>query len=217
MNMVRRDLPNQAQRTTAPSTPARPGATPAAPQARPGATAPARPLNMPQRPGVAPQPQPQAAARPAMVGGRPVPPSAKADEMMMVMRQLTELLVKENTALKKHKMDEVKGLAERKEQLARLYQGHMNAVHKDKNVLAALEPAKKNAIAQSAMKLGELMQQNASLLKANIESINMFFKSVTEALKNRHDERSASYSRSGSLGQYAVTKRSLAVSFNQTM
>jgi hypothetical protein len=150
-------------------------------------------------------------------GGRPIPPSAKADELLMVMRQLTELLGKENAALKKHKMDEVKALAERKEQLARLYQGHMNAVHKDKNVLAGLESAKKNAIAQSAMKLGELMQQNASLLKANIESINMFFKSVTEALKNRHEERSASYSRSGSLGQYAVTKRSLAVSFNQTM
>ncbi len=171
---------------------------------------------MPQRPGAAPQPQ-AAAASPAPTGGRLLPPSAKADEMMMVMRQLTELLTKENAALKKHKMDEVKALAERKEQLARLYQGHMNAVHKNKNVLAALEPAKKNAIAHSAMKLGELMQQNASLLKANIESINMFFKSVTEALKNRHEERSASYSRSGSLGQYAVTKRSLAVSFNQTM
>jgi len=186
MNMVRRDLPNQAQRSAAPGTVARPGAAGA--------------------PG-----------RPATAAGRPVPPSAKADEMMMVMRQLTELLTKENAALKKHKMDEVKALAERKEQLARLYQGNMNAVHKDKNVLASLEPAKKNAIAQSAMKLGELMQQNASLLKANIESINMFFKSVTEALKNRHEERSASYSRSGSLGQYAVTKRSLAVSFNQTM
>lgn len=211
MNMVRRDVMNQAgqhqaQRTTAPNAPARPG------------------LAMPQRPGMAPQ---QPGTRPAIGtgspgasapgGGRPIPPSAKADELLMVMRQLTELLGKENAALKKHKMDEVKALAERKEQLARLYQGHMNAVHKDKNVLAGLESAKKNAIAQSAMKLGELMQQNASLLKANIESINMFFKSVTEALKNRHEERSASYSRSGSLGQYAVTKRSLAVSFNQTM
>jgi flagellar biosynthesis/type III secretory pathway chaperone len=171
-------------------------------------------LAMPQRQSAAPQ---QPGARPAMVGGRPVSPTAKADDLVMAMRQLTELLTKENTALKKHRMEEVKALAERKEQLARLYQGHMNAVHKDKNVLAMLEPARKNAIAQSAMKLGDLMQQNASLLKANIESINMFFKSVTEALKNRHEEQSAAYSRSGALGQYAVTKRSLAVSFNQTM
>ena len=209
MNMVRRDLPQQAQRNAAPSTPARPGSA-QPPQA--GASQPSRPgLTMPQRPGMAPQ-----AARPAPAG-RLVPATAKADDLVMVMRQLTELLTKENAALKKHKMDEVKALAERKEQLARLYQGHMNAVHKDKNVLAALDPARKSAIAQAAMKLGELMQQNASLLKANIESINMFFKSVTEALKHRHEERSAAYSRSGSLGQYAVTKRSLAVSYNQTM
>ena len=149
--------------------------------------------------------------------GRAVAPTAKADELAMVMRQLTELLTKENAALKKHKMEEVKALTERKEQLARLYQGHLNAVHKDKNVLASLEPTRRNAIAQAAMKLGQLMQDNASLLKANIDAINMFFGAVTEALKHRHDERSAAYSRSGSLGQYAVTKRSLAVSFNQTM
>lgn len=152
-----------------------------------------------------------------MAGGRTLPPTAKADELAMVMRQLTELLTKENAALKKHQMDEVRALTERKEQLARLYQGHMNAVHKDKAVLAGLEPARRSAIAQTAMKLGQLMQDNASLLKANIEAINMFFGAVTEALKHRHDERSAAYSRSGALGNYAVTKRSLAVSFNQTM
>ena len=51
----------------------------------------------------------------------------------------------------------------------------------------------------------------------NIDAINMFFGAVTEALKHRHEERSAAYSRSGALGNYAVTKRSLAVSFNPTM
>lgn len=188
MNMVRRDYINQGGL-----------------QARPGA-APARQA-LPQGPS-----QPR-----TMAGGRPVPPTAKADELASVMRQLTELLTKENAALKKHKMDEVKALTERKEQLARLYQGHMNAVHKDKSVLAGLEPARRSAIAQAAMKLGQLMQDNASLLKANIDAINMFFGAVTEALKHRHEERSAAYSRSGALGQYAVTKRSLAVSFNQTM
>ena len=38
-----------------------------------------------------------------------------------------------------------------------------------------------------------------------------------DALRNRHEEKSAAYSRTGALGGYAVTKRSLAVSFNQTM
>lgn len=197
MNMMRRDLPTSpAQRSATPA--ARPGLAPA----RPGLT------NTPARAGTA-----QPGARPTP----PMRPGAKADDLAMVMRQLTELLIKENAALKKHKMEDVKAMTERKEQLARLYQGHMNAVHKDRSILANLDTAKRNQFAQAAMKLGDLMQENASLLKANIESINMFFSAVTEALKNKHEERSAAYSRSGSLGQYAVTKRSLAVSFNQTM
>lgn len=240
MNMVRRDVLNQggpnqtgasqpAARTQAPVG-QRPAGTPsqAVPAAMPTAAAPARTAPPMMRPGLAPA-RPgaspaQGAARPASSSAprpaspaRATSPNAKADELAAVMRQLTELLTKENAALKKHKMEEVKALTERKEQLARLYQGHMNAVHKDKSVLAGLDSARRSAFAQSAMKLGQLMQDNASLLKANIESINLFFKAVTDALKNRHDERSAAYSRSGALGQYTVTKRSLAVSFNQTM
>lgn len=247
MNMVRRDVLNQGGPNQSgagqdgPAQPAprvtvgqRPAGAPsqavptATPSANPTGNLPARPALPMTRPGLAParpataslsgatRPVAPSAARPA-TPGRATSPTAKADELAAVMRQLTELLTKENAALKKHKMEDVKALTERKEQLARLYQGHMNAVHKDKTILAGLDSARRSAFAQAAMKLGQLMQDNASLLKANIESINLFFKAVTDALKNRHEERSAAYSRSGALGQYAVTKRSLAVSFNQTM
>ncbi len=145
---------------------------------------------------------------------RPTVP--KSDDLFLVMRQLTELLTKENTALKRHRMEEVKALTERKEQLARLYQSHMNNVHRDPSMLRTLDESKRNIIAQSAMRLADLMKENASLLKANIQSINLFFKAVTDALKNREEEKSAAYARNGALGGYAIAKRSLAVSFNQT-
>ncbi|MHB1204892.1 MAG: hypothetical protein ACYCZX_04940 [Rhodospirillaceae bacterium] len=149
----------------------------------------------------------------AVAGARPQP---KTDELMMVIRQLTELLTKENAALKRHRTDEVKALTERKEQLARLYQGHMNAIHRDPSVLKALDPAKRASLSQQAIRLGELMQENAALLKGNIQSINMFFKAVTDAVKERQEKMAAAYSRSGSMSGY-IAKRSLAVSFNQTM
>ncbi len=203
MNMMRRDIPGQTK--------------PAAinPRANPAVTA---------RTGV----QTTAARHPGVVANGPaqapmaagvpgVRPGAKGDDLHLVIRQLSELLVKENAALKRHHPAEVKALTERKEQLARLYQSHMNAVHRDPGLLKNLEPAKRAAMTQCAMRLGELMQENASLLKANIQSINMFFKAVTDALKTRQEEKAAAYSRSGSLNGYAVTKRSLAVSFNQTM
>jgi hypothetical protein len=221
MNMMRRDLP----KGTFVAAPARatPGATVrgtpviaansyVAPH---GASAPA-----PTRPGIAgARPAPNPAPQP----GRPLPgisgvrPSAKADDLFQVIRQLTDLLVKENGALKKHRTDDVKALTEKKEQLARLYQSHMNAVHRDPTLLKSLEQSKRDMMAQAAMRLGDLMQENASLLKANIQSINMFFKAVTDAVKTRQEEKAAAYSRNGALNGYAVSKRNLAVSFNQTM
>ncbi len=192
MNMLRRDTNARPEQRPGLSTPVR-------------AAAPARPV-----PGtvtasnVAVRSQPSAPARP------------KGEDLFMVMRQLTELLTKENAALKRHRADEVKAFTERKEQLARLYQGHMNTVHRDPACLKTLDPARRAALAQAAMRLGELMQENASLLKANISSINMFFKAVTDALRQRQEEKAAAYSRRGALNGYAVTKRSLAVSFNQT-
>ncbi len=228
MNMMRRDLP-KGQFVAAPARPS-PGGTARTPavlaDGRPvtnaaAAAVAAATTPAPTRPtinGARPAPNP-AMAQPArpMPGVSGVRPAAKADDLFQVIRQLTDLLVKENTALKKHRTDEVKALTEKKEQLARLYQSHMNAVHRDPSLLKSLEQGKRDMMAHAAMRLGDLMQENASLLKANIQSINMFFKAVTDAVKTRHEEKSAAYSRSGAMGGYAVPRRNLAVSFNETM
>ena len=66
------------------------------------------------------------------------------------------------------------------------------------------------------MHLGKLMAENASLLNANITAINMYFKAVTEAVREREEKRSAAYSRQGAMNGY-IAKRTLAVSFNQTL
>ncbi|MBL8629412.1 MAG: hypothetical protein JNM81_07280 [Rhodospirillaceae bacterium] len=156
-------------------------------------------------------------------GGMPqrtVQPSSNAtrnDDLMNVIRQLSEVLTKENTALKRHNIQDVKILGERKEQLARLYQQHMNAVHRDPSAVKAWDPAKRNALAQASIKLSELMKENASLLKANITTINKFLKTVAEAVQEKHQKESASYTKQGALNGYAVVKRKLAMSYNQTM
>ncbi len=200
MNMMRRDLPGAPLRQPGPQA----GPQAAAARPAPGAAAPKTMSGSPI--SVAPRAMGAAGAR----------PQVKTEELMAVIRQLMELLTKENAALKHHRTDEVKTFTERKEQLARLYQGHMNAVHRDPGMLKALDPAKRAALTRDAMRLGELMQENAALLKGNIQSINMFFKAVTDAVKEKQEKMSAAYSRSGAMGNY-IAKRSLAVSFNQTM
>ena len=206
MNMLRSDANARPDQRSGLSTPARPTVQGQAVAARPATPAPAA-GNM----GARPQTSSQGRMQP------PGPGRAKGDDLFMVMRQLTELLTKENAALKRHRSDEVKAFTDRKEQLARLYQGHMNAVHRDPNCLKVLDAAKREQLAQAAVRLGALMQENASLLRANITSINLYFKAVTDAVRQRQEEKAAAYSRRGALNGYAVTKRSLAVSFNQTM
>jgi hypothetical protein len=157
------------------------------------------------------------AAQPSAPSARKPTPGNRADDLMATIRQLSDLLARENTALKRHRTDEVKTLTERKEQLARLYQQQMNALHREPEIAKTMDPAKRNALAQMAIRLSELMGENASLLKANITVINKFLKTVVDAVREKQRETAAAYSSNGALNAYVPSKRHLAVSFNQTM
>jgi hypothetical protein len=214
MDMRRRDLPARPFASHGVSN----GAAGASNGVANGAPRPMVPGSAPARPAAgAPAPRP-GVATPASGGSYATAPrpSNKAEDLLQVIRQLTDLLTKENAALKKHRFEDVKTFTERKEQLARLYQGHMNAIHRDPTPLKMLDAARRESLAHQAMRLGELMQDNASLLKANITSINMYFKAVTEAVRDREEKRAAAYSRQGAMNGY-IAKRSLAVTFNQTL
>ena len=193
MNTMRNSVPSRPQTTARPTTP-----TPA-PQA--GRSV-----------------QPNAGGRPSSDPRPGLPPSrpGKADDIFMVLRQLSELLVKENAALKRYKIEDVKALAERKDRLAVLYQNHMAAVQRDPSLLKSLDTAKRTQLMQLAARLADLMRDNASMLKANIRTIDTYFQAVNDAVREREEKKSASYSKGGMLNGYTVSRRNLAVSYNQT-
>lgn len=148
---------------------------------------------------------------------RPSTPDSRADDLMQVIRQLGDLLAKENTALKRHRINEVKAMTERKEILARTYQQQLNAFHRDPGMAKALDKAKREQLIQAAAKLSTAMAENANLLKVNITVVEKFLKTVVDAVKDRQQARSAAYSKQGAIAAYGVTKRQMAVSYNQTM
>jgi hypothetical protein len=198
MNMLRHPAPRPGtviQSRSGPG-PARPAAPAAA----------ARPA--PRQAPDGRSPEARAAAAAASKAGR-------ADDLFMVIRQLSELLVKENLALKRYRTDEVKSLAERKEHLAALYQSHMFAIRRDPSAVGGLDAGKRGMLAQLATRLAELMRDNASMLKANIQSIDTFFQAVNDSVREREERKSAAYSRDGMMNSYLPTRR-LAVSYNQT-
>ena len=175
-------------------------------------------MNAQIEPATAPTINPIVTRQPLQgVQARQRPMAQRGDDMLQTIRQLNDVLAKENAALKRHRTEDVKALTERKEKLAQLYQQQMNAIHRDPAIAQAMDPAKRTVLAQAAIKLSELMQENANLLKANITVINKFLKTVVDAVREKQRDTSAAYSNNGALNAYVPSKRHLAVSFNQTM
>jgi len=210
MNMMRNFNSGRPQTGIA-SRPATPASRPGSQAGVDGAVRPAAQANAStQRPMNAPS---GAAARGNAAG---MSTRGKTDDIFMVLRQLSELLIKENAALKRYRVEEVKALAERKDRLAILYQSHMTAIQRDPSLLKGLDTSKRTMLAQLAARLAELMRDNASMLKANIQSIDIFFQAVNDAARERQDTKAASYTRNGMINGYATSRRNLAISYNQT-
>lgn len=168
-------------------------------------------------PRLRPQKQQSQAKRPMPQGGRSenLPPRNKGEDMFQIIRQLNDLLMKENVALKKHRVSDVHVLGERKQDLARLYQQQMNAFHRNPELLKKMDEGKREALIQAGSRLTELMKENASLLRANIKVINSFMKSVVDTVREKQERKSTSYSNQGNLDGYAALKRNMAVSLNE--
>lgn len=170
----------------------------------------------PGRPGARPNGRPNGRTMGGK-NGRPehMPPRNKGEDMFQIIRQLNDLLMKENVALKKHRIEDVHVLGEKKTDLARLYQQQMNAFHRNPELLKDMDESKRNALVQAGSRLTELMKENASLLRANIKTINTFVKTVVDSVRAKQERKSTSYSKQGNLDGYAAVKRNMAVSLNE--
>lgn len=164
------------------------------------------------RPGARPNGRPSGPKNARM---EKVAPRNKGEDMFQIIRQLNDVLMKENVALKKHRVEDVHVLGERKTDLARLYQQQMNAFHRNPELLKEMEEGKRNTLIQAGSRLTELMKENASLLRANIQTINTFMKTVVDSVRAKQERKSTSYSKQGHLDGYAALKRNMAVSLNE--
>lgn len=169
----------------------------------------------PRAPAAAPRPAIETRRGPE-APKRASTPDSRADDLMQVIRQLGDLLTKENLALKRHRVEEVKAMTERKEILARTYQQQLNAFHRDPEMAKSIERTKREQLIQAAAKLSTAMAENANLLKVNITVVEKFLKTVVDAVKERQQARSAAYSKQGAIAAYGLSKRQMAVSYNQT-
>lgn len=135
-------------------------------------------------------------------------------ELMDIIHGLSDLLEKENSALKKHEIETVKELLERKTFLTRSYQEHMIAINKNPDIVQSQNEEQKKDLKDLAVKLEKLTGENDKLLKANIDAGGKLLEAIVQAAKSAH-EKDAVYSVNGSKIEKKKNPKSL--SFNKTI
>ncbi|MCK5296581.1 MAG: hypothetical protein KAJ75_06800 [Alphaproteobacteria bacterium] len=135
-------------------------------------------------------------------------------ELLDIIHGLSDLLEKENDALKKHELEIVKELLERKTFLTRSYQEHIIAMNKNPDIIQSQNEEQKESLKVLAVKLEKLSGENDKLLKANIDAGGQLLEAIVQAAKSVH-EKDAVYSVNGS--KIEKKKNPKALSFNKTI
>ncbi|MCL2672999.1 MAG: hypothetical protein FWF01_01255 [Alphaproteobacteria bacterium] len=88
--------------------------------------------------------------------------------MLDVMKQLCQILERENSALQQHKVAQLKETMADKIRLSDVYAKQFKTLTSDRAAFKAVAMEEKNALIGSASHLNSLMDDNARLIKANM-------------------------------------------------
>jgi len=138
-------------------------------------------------------------------------------EVMRAARELVDLLMEENAALRDHKMDSVRALGERKVATTRLYRERMLVIQKDPALLSELPEDEREIVRQMGIYLDAHLAENASLLKATLQGTQRLMDLMVQAAKQATEEKAPGYAADGRLEAPHHVSARLAMSFNETL
>lgn len=137
------------------------------------------------------------------------------DDIVFACTNLCDLLEVENEGLERHDYLPMKDLAESKAALARLYEQSVHPMTEDPSLADELDPDLREELLLLGARLQELVEQNAMLLKANIEANQMLMDAMVNAAKTQATNTIA-YGNHGSF-DLAGTAEHNSISFNKTL
>ncbi|MBB4286370.1 hypothetical protein [Roseospira goensis] len=140
-----------------------------------------------------------------------------AAEVVRAARALADLLVEENAALRRHDVDAVRALADRKEATTRLYRERMLAVHKDPGHLTGLPEGERAVVRQTGVYLDAHLAENARLLKATMEGTNRLMSLIVDAVKHVNAERAPGYAADGRMSDPTHNPSRVTMAYNENL
>ena len=125
--------------------------------------------------------------------------SKQVNELIDITTRLTDLLTRENKALRDHDTQEVSILLNEKNSLTEVYEEHVQAVMDHSKHLDALEPKLKEHLSSIGEKAKSLIEENAILLRAAIVANKRVMEMVADALSQAR-KKITTYSADGTMG-----------------
>ena len=112
-------------------------------------------------------------------------PEKKLNNMLAVMSVLCKILKKENSLLKQQRQSECKGLLEQKTTVSQAYEQAFAYFSEHPDVLKALPAPQKQVFRKAALTLNGLTEENARLLKINIEATSRLMGAIVQDVKEQ--------------------------------
>jgi flagellar biosynthesis/type III secretory pathway chaperone len=109
---------------------------------------------------------------------------SKVNDIMLIIERLSDVLERENAALKDRKIQEVHALLDDKVTLSRVYETRMQYYNENPDELINVSPELRDKLSTVGANISKLLQQNAAMLKVAIEANRKVVDMIAAAVKS---------------------------------
>lgn len=142
-------------------------------------------------------------------------PEKKLGRLLSLMSELCGVLKKENSLMKKQRQAECAGLLEQKTKLSAAYAESFEYFAQHGEIMKALPEKQRNILRKAAITLNKLTEENAHLLKINMEATSRLLNAIVEDVAEQSHAKAPLYTRQGNMENDAGNPA--AISFNQVL
>lgn len=141
-----------------------------------------------------------------------IDPVDVAEDMLLAMNRLSDLLEVENEALTRHRHDVTAAIQDEKTALTRLYVQRLKALAEDTKRLERARAERGDEMRDTAERLTRVSTLNATLLRSAMAATQRFLDAVVSSA--REIENKPRYQRNGAA---SPVRTAASLSFNQTL
>ncbi|MQX35000.1 hypothetical protein [Roseospira navarrensis] len=143
--------------------------------------------------------------------------NAVVADVMRASVALVDLLEEENEALRRHDLDTVKALADRKQKATRYYRERMLKIQKDPGEVTGLPEDEREVVRAMAQYLDAHLAENGRLLKSAKAAGERVMGLFVDAMKRVNAERAAGYAADGRISDSAHNPAGMSLSYNKNL